>query len=87
MSRLYVCLCTMWMAGSCNSTHECVLSCGCWDLNLGPLEKQQMLLITDPTLPSLGLEGKKGAGRKETEEKEQCVCVCVCVREREKNVA
>ena len=29
---------------------SCELPCGCWELNLGPLEKQPVLLTTEPLL-------------------------------------
>ena len=28
----------------------CEPPCGCWELNLGPLEEQQVLLTTEPSL-------------------------------------
>jgi hypothetical protein len=28
----------------------CEPTCGCWDLNLGPLEKQSVLLTAEPSL-------------------------------------
>ena len=31
-------------------TDSCELPCGCWDLNIGPLEEQPMFLITEPSL-------------------------------------
>ena len=31
-------------------TDSCKLPCGYWELNLGPLEGQLMLLTTEPTL-------------------------------------
>ena len=31
-------------------TDSCELPCGCWELNLGPLEKQSLLLIDEPSL-------------------------------------
>ena len=31
-------------------TDSCELSCGCWKLNLGPLEAQQLLLTTETFL-------------------------------------
>ena len=29
---------------------SCELSCGCWELNLGPLEEQPGLLTSEPSL-------------------------------------
>ena len=29
---------------------SCELPCGCWELNLGPLEEQSVLLTTEPFL-------------------------------------
>ena len=31
-------------------TDDCESPCGCWELNSGPLEKQAMLLTTEPSL-------------------------------------
>ena len=31
-------------------TDRCELPCGCWELNLGPLEEQSVLLNTEPSL-------------------------------------
>lgn len=31
-------------------THRCELPYGCWDLNLGPLEEQQVGLTDEPSL-------------------------------------
>ena len=30
-------------------THSCALPCSCWELNLGPLEEQPVLLTTEPS--------------------------------------
>lgn len=30
-------------------TDSCELECGCWELNSGPLQKQQVLLATEPS--------------------------------------
>ena len=32
----------------------CEPPCGCWELNSGPLEKQAMLLTSEPSLHPLG---------------------------------
>lgn len=37
-------------------TDGCETPCGCWELNLGPLEEPPELLITVPALPSLHLD-------------------------------
>jgi hypothetical protein len=34
-------------------TDSCELLCGCWELNLGPLEVQSVLLTTEPSLQPL----------------------------------
>jgi hypothetical protein len=34
-------------------TDGCELSCGCWELNSGPLEEQSVLLITEPSVQPL----------------------------------
>jgi hypothetical protein len=31
-------------------TDDCKPPCGCWELNSGPLEKQSVLLTTEPSL-------------------------------------
>lgn len=41
---LRICLC------GCQSHWNCELPCGCWDSNLGPLEKQPALLTSEPSL-------------------------------------
>ena len=33
-------------------TDGCEPPCGCWELNLGPLEEQAVLLTTEPSLQS-----------------------------------
>jgi hypothetical protein len=33
-------------------TDNCQLPCGCWELNLGPLEEQLVLLTAEPSLQS-----------------------------------
>jgi hypothetical protein len=33
-------------------TYSCELPCWCWELNIGPLEEQPVLLITEPSLQS-----------------------------------
>jgi hypothetical protein len=35
-------------------TNRCDLSCGCWELNLGHLEEQPVLLTIEPFLQPLG---------------------------------
>jgi hypothetical protein len=35
-------------------TDGCEPPCGCWELNLGPLEEQSVLLITEPSLQPQG---------------------------------
>jgi hypothetical protein len=41
------------------STSECIDGyeppCGCWELNLGPLEAQSVLLTTELSLEALGM--------------------------------
>ena len=54
---LWIC---MWVHCSCLQTHQkrawdpitdgCEPSCGCWELNSGPLEEQSVLLTTEPSL-------------------------------------
>ena len=39
-----------WIPGT-GVINDCELPCGCWELNLGPLEEQQLVLLT--TEPSL----------------------------------
>ena len=34
-------------------TDSCELLCGCWELNLGPLEEQPVLLTAEPSLSVL----------------------------------
>ena len=34
-------------------TDGCEPSCGCWELNSGPLEEQAMLLTSEPSLQPL----------------------------------
>lgn len=36
---------------------QVAVTCGCWESNHGPLEKQSVLLITDPFLQSLKVHG------------------------------
>jgi hypothetical protein len=64
---LHGCMCTMHMQCSqrseggvgCFGTgcrDDCEPPCGCWELNWGPLQKQQVLLITEPYfLPQMWL--------------------------------
>ena len=35
-------------------TGGCEPQCGCWELNSGPLEEQEMLSTTEPSLQPLG---------------------------------
>ena len=46
---------------------SCELPCGCWELNLGPLKDQPVLLTPEPSLQLLLLFLV------------MCICVCVCV--------
>lgn len=39
----------------------CESPCGCWELNLGPLQDEQVLLTTQPPLPDSQLIFDKGA--------------------------
>ena len=41
---------THQMSASDSITDGCEPSCGCWVLNLGPLEEQSVLLTTEPSL-------------------------------------
>ena len=53
----------MWVHCHCLQTHQkrtsdsitdgCELSCGCWELNSGPLEEQSVLLTAEPSLQPL----------------------------------
>lgn len=36
-------------------TGSCELPCGSWESNLGPLQKQKVLLVAEPSLQSLSL--------------------------------
>jgi hypothetical protein len=36
-------------------TDSCELPCGCWELNLGPLEEQPVLLTMEPSLQLRGM--------------------------------
>jgi hypothetical protein len=58
---LHVCLCIIWvqcprspeegiMSFGTGVTTDCEPSRGCWESNLGPLEEQPGLLITEPSL-------------------------------------
>ena len=56
---LYVCLCEGVRSSGARVTDRCELSCGCWELNPGPLEEQPVLLTTELSpqlLPSIGFE-------------------------------
>ena len=44
----YMCVCVR--VSDLEVTDSCELSCGFWDLNLGPLEEQPVLLTTEPSL-------------------------------------
>jgi E3 ubiquitin-protein ligase NEDD4 len=46
---MYICLRGVKSPGT-GVTDSCELPCGFWELNLGPLEKQQVLLTAEPTL-------------------------------------
>ena len=46
---MYVCVRVSDSPGT-GVTDRCELSCGCWELNPGPLEEQSMLLTTEPSL-------------------------------------
>jgi hypothetical protein len=62
---LHICLCATCVPGSCGSqkrtsdplglelTDVYNLLCGCWELNSGPLEKQPVLLTSEPSLQAL----------------------------------
>ena len=45
-----VCLCEGVGSPGIGVTDSCELSCGCWELNLGPLEEQPVLLTIEPSL-------------------------------------
>ena len=47
---LTVCVCLCEGVGSLGTrvTDSCGLSCGCWELNPGPLGEKLMLLTTEP---------------------------------------
>lgn len=49
---LFCCMCIwMWVLDALElELDRCELPCGCWDLNLGPLEEPTVLLTTEPTL-------------------------------------
>ena len=54
-------MCTMWVVGACEEQKrvsdapelelmdESELLYGCWELNLGPLQEQQVLLTAEPS--------------------------------------
>ena len=50
MSTLYSCLQTHQKRALDPITENCEPSCACWELNLGPLEEQPVLLTADPSL-------------------------------------
>ena len=43
---LYACLCEAVRSTRSGVTDSCELSCGCWELNPGPLEEQPVLLTS-----------------------------------------
>jgi hypothetical protein len=47
---LHVCLCEGVRSPGTGVTDIYELPCECWELNLGPLEKQPALLTTEPSL-------------------------------------
>jgi hypothetical protein len=47
---LHVCLCKGVRSSGTGVTDRCELPCGCWELNLGPLEEQPVLLTAEPSL-------------------------------------
>ena len=49
MSALSACTSACQKRASDPITDGCEPSCGCWDLNSGPLEKQLVLLTTKPS--------------------------------------
>ena len=49
-STLCPCLQTHQKRASDLTTDGCGPSCGCWELNSGPLEEQSVLLTTEPSL-------------------------------------
>jgi hypothetical protein len=46
---LYMCACEGVRCPGTNTTDDCELLCGCWELDLGPLQDQPELLTTEPT--------------------------------------
>ena len=44
-----------WIPWYWSYIDSCDLLCGCWELNLGPLEEQQAFLTTEPSLQPLKL--------------------------------
>jgi hypothetical protein len=48
-ARLYMCACEGVRCPGTNTTDDCELLCGCWELDLGPLQDQPELLTTEPT--------------------------------------
>ena len=59
--ELFVCLVPVEAIRSLGTgvTDSCEQPCGCWELNLGPLEEQEMLLTTEPSLQTQNLILKK----------------------------
>jgi hypothetical protein len=47
---LHICLCESYGTSGTGVTDSCVLSCGCWELNSGPLEEQPVLFTVKPSL-------------------------------------
>jgi hypothetical protein len=71
VSTLYF-LQTLQKRASDPITDGCEPPCGCWELNLGPLEEVLVLLTTEPSLQPLNVCLLITCTR-------VCVCVCVCV--------
>ena len=49
---LLICPCEGDRCPGTGITDSCGLPCGCWELNLDPLEEQPVLLTTEPSLQS-----------------------------------
>ena len=60
VSVLYACMCVTCVCWCCAGqkgvgshgtgvTDSCELLCGCWSLNLGPLQEKQVLLTAEPS--------------------------------------
>ena len=50
---MYVSTLSYQKRASDSITDGCEPPCGCWELNSGPLEKQSVLLTTEPSLQPL----------------------------------